>query len=221
MPYIEVVRKLIIAVKLARVEYFVFVGGAGSLVVPGTHESLADHPDFFPAYRKQLAESDAHVHYMEERLGPIGVALRSYRNARLAQNSGMATKEHLEIIRGYEASVKNGDRAADYIKAGRASLLFFEGNTCFPWTFVSPSPLYRPGARTGEYKVTIDYVPLIGEQNGDNIIDGRLTGISVADLAVAIADEVESRRLVHKHWTASADLSDDAVYPSYLTANDI
>ncbi|OJJ53626.1 hypothetical protein ASPSYDRAFT_1164456 [Aspergillus sydowii CBS 593.65] len=221
MPFIEVVRKLILAVKLSAVKYFVFVGGAGSLVIPGTHESLADHSGFFPAYRKDIAESDAHVQYMEERLGPLGIALRSYRNARLAQRSGTATAAHIETIRNYEDSIRKDDQASDYIKAGRAALLFFEGNTSFPWTFVSPSPLYRPGPRTGSYEITIDYVPLKGKQKSENILEGRLTGISSADLGVAIADEIDSPRLVHKHWTASADLSDDTVYPSYLTADDI
>lgn len=62
-----------------------------------------------------MAMSDAHVRYMEERLGPIGASLRSYRNATLV--------------------------------------------------------------------------------------------------------EIENSRLMYKHWTASADLSDDAVYPSYVTAD--
>ncbi|KAL2839394.1 hypothetical protein BJY01DRAFT_237105 [Aspergillus pseudoustus] len=221
MPFIEVVRKLILAVKLSAVKYFVFVGGAGSLVVPGTHESLADYPGFFSAYRKQIAESDGHVQYMEERLGPLGSALRSYRNARLAQRAGTATAADIDTIRTYEDSIRNNDRASDYIKAGRAALLFFEGNTSFRWTFVSPSPLYRPGRRTGSYEITIDHVPLKGEQSDGDILEGRLTGISAADLGLAIADEIESPRLIHKHWTASADLSDDAAYPSYLTTEDI
>ncbi|KAJ5631990.1 hypothetical protein N7490_008329 [Penicillium lividum] len=221
MPYIEVVRKLILAVKLAGVKYFVFVGGAGSLVVPGTHEALADDPGFFFAYRKQIAESDAHVCYMEERLVPLGGPLRSYRNACLAEKSGTATATDIDTIRIYEKAIRKSDRASDYIKAGRASLLFFEGNVSFPWTFVSPSPLYRPGPRTGRYEVTLDYVPLKGEQKGEHVLDGRLTGISAADLGVAIADEIENQRLIHKHWTASGDLSDDTPYASYLTAKDI
>lgn len=221
MPYVEVVRKLVLAVKLANIKYFVFVGGAGSLVVPGTHESLSDYPNFFYAYRRQMAESHSHVRYMEERLGPIGDALRSYRNARLAEKSGQATAADLELIQTYEDDIRQNDRASEYIKAGRASLLFFEGNTSFSWTFVSPSPLYRPGPRTGTYEIGIDYVPLKGDQKGEDILDGRLTGISAADLAVAIADEIESPKLKHRHWTASADLSDDTVYPSYVTAKDI
>lgn len=221
MPYVEVVRKLILAVKLANIKYFVFVGGAGSLLVPETLESLADHPDFFLSYRRQMAESNAHVQYMEERLGPIGDDLRLYRNARLAMKSGTATTMDLQTIQKYEDSIRKNDQASDYIKAGRATLLFFEGNTSFRWTFVSPSPLYRPGARTGSYEITIDYVPLKGVQSKENILDGRLTGISAADLAVAIVDEIESPQLLHKHWTASADLSNDIAYSCYLTAQDI
>lgn len=221
VPYVEVVRKLILAVKLAKVKYFVFVGGAGSLVVPGTLEPLADHPSFFYAYRRQMAMSDTHVRYMEERLGPIGAPLRSYRNARLAQKSGKPTAEDIKTIQMYEESIRKNDRSSEYIKAGRSSLLFFEGNTSFPWTFVSPSPLYRPGRLTGSYQVTVDYVPLKGEQQGDDVLDGRLTGISAVDLAVAIVDEIEKPQLMYKHWTASADLSDDTANPSYVTAEDI
>jgi putative NADH-flavin reductase len=221
VPYVEVVRKLILAFKLANIKYFVFVGGAGSLVVPKTHESLADDPNFFLSYRRQMAESNAHVQYMEERLGPIGKDLRLYRNARLAVKSGEATTTDLHTIETYEDNIRKNDQASDYIKAGRATLLFFEGNTSFPWTFVSPSPLYRPGPRTGSYEITTDYVPLKGVQNKENILDGRLTGISAADLAVAIVDEIESPQLLHKHWTASADLSNDIAYPCYVTAKDI
>ncbi|KAJ5726907.1 hypothetical protein N7493_005934 [Penicillium malachiteum] len=222
MPYIEVVRKLILAVKLTNIKYFVFVGGAGSLLVPTTHECLADHPSFFLSYRQQMAESDAHVRYMEERLGPIGDGLRVYRNARLAVKSGTASSTDLQTIETYEDNIRNNDRASDYIKAGRAALLFFEGNTSFPWTFVSPSPLYRPGARTGSYEITIDHLPLKGERiDKDSILSGRLTGISSADLAMAIVDEIESPKLLHKHWTASADLSNDIAYPCYVTANEI
>ncbi|KAJ5556350.1 hypothetical protein N7494_000265 [Penicillium frequentans] len=221
MPYVEVVRKLILAVKLANIKYFIFVGGAGSLLVPETHESLADHPDFFLSYRRQMAESNAHVQHMEERLGPIGYDLRLYRNARLAIKSGKSTTMDLHMIQTYEESIRENDQASDYIKAGRATLLFFEGNTSFRWTFVSPSPLYRPGPRTGSYEITIDYVPLKGVRSKENMLDGRLTGISAADLAVAIVDEIESPQLLHKHWTASADLSNDIAHPCYVTSDDI
>ncbi|KAJ5631978.1 hypothetical protein N7490_008317 [Penicillium lividum] len=95
-----------------------------------------------------MAESDSHVRYTEERLGPIGAASRSYRNARLAEKSGQSTAADLELTRTYANNIRKNDRASEYIKAGRASLLFFKGNTSFSWTFVSPRLLYRPGPRT-------------------------------------------------------------------------
>lgn len=222
VPFIEAVRKIILAVKRARVKYFIMVGGTGSLHIP--HEDnicVADSKDFFLAYRRAIADSHAHVSYMEERLGPMGTSLRAYRNSRLAINGiGGPTEEDKAAarvtIREYEAKVKK-DPASDFIKAARASYMFFDGNTSFNWTFVSPSALYRPGKRTGSYEVTIDNLPLKGEPRGDNRLDGRLMGISAADLAIAIADEAETQKHKYKHWTATADLSDDTPAPSYLT----
>ncbi|KAH7133877.1 hypothetical protein EDB81DRAFT_904259 [Dactylonectria macrodidyma] len=223
MPFIEAVRKIILAVKRAGVDYFVMVGGAGSLHLPHENDMcVADSKDFFLAYRRAVADSHAHVSYMEDRLGPMGSGLRTYRNARLAIKAGSASNGDLEaarsIVDDYEAKVKQ-DRASDFIKAARASYMFFDGNTSFGWTYVSPSPLYRPGKRTAKYEVTIHNLPLKGEPMGENLLDGRLTGISAADLAIAIADEVETRQYKFMHWTATADLSDDTPGPSYLTLN--
>ncbi|PSN62975.1 NAD(P)-binding protein [Corynespora cassiicola Philippines] len=217
MPYLETVRKMILAVKQSSVKYFLFVGGAGSLHVPGTQECLVDHPDFFTAYRRAITTSEAHIAYMEERLGTMGTALRAYRNARIAEREGRATDEHRAAIADYEAGIRKKDRASDFIKAGRTAYMFFDGNTSFKWSFVSPSPLYRPGVRTGKYQISIDDVPLEGKQTGDSILEGRLTGISVADMAIAIADEVENEKLAGKHWTAWGDISEDKHAPSYLT----
>ena len=221
MPFIEAARKIILAVKKARVDYFIMVGGTGSLHLP--HEGdlcVADSKDFFLAYRRAIADSHAHVSYMEERLGPMGSSLRAYRNARLTLRAGSPSSEDLKaarvIVDEYEAKVRQ-DPASDFIKAARASYMFFDGNTSFSWTFVSPSALYRPGKRTGSYEVTIHNLPLKGAPKGDNLLDGRLMGISAADLAIAIADEAETQRHKYKHWTATADLSDDTPAPSYLT----
>lgn len=217
MPFLETVRKIILAVKISPVKYFLFVGGAGSLHVPGTPECCVDHPDFFMAYRRAIATSEAHIAYMEERLGIMGTALRAYRDARIAEREGRATEEHERAIAEYEAGIRAKDRASDFIKAGRTAYMFFDGNTSFKWSFVSPSALYRPGKRTGKYEVSVDDMILVGEQKGDNIFEDRLTGISVADMAIAIADEVENEKLVHKHWSAVGDISEDKPAPAYLT----
>ncbi|KAI0123383.1 hypothetical protein BJ170DRAFT_641634 [Xylariales sp. AK1849] len=219
MPFIETVRKIILAVKRAKISYFIMVGGAGSLHLP--HEDglcVADSKDFFLAYRRGIADSHAHVTYMEERLGPLGSGLREYRNARLALEAGSQEQQQAAraTIDNYERGLSQ-DAAGDFIKAARASYMFFDGNVSFDWTYVSPSALYRPGKRTGKYDVTIGDLPLKGEPKGTNALDGRLMGISAADLALAIADEIEGRKYRYQHWTATSDLSDDTPAPSYIT----
>lgn len=217
-PFLEAIRKIILAVKQSPVKYFLFVGGAGSLHVPGTSESCVDHPDFFLAYRRAIALSEAHIRYMEERLGILGTSLRKYRNARISEDQGNVTPETRQVIQEYEQQTKAGDKAADFIKAGRTAYLFFDGNTSFRWSFVSPSALYRPGKRTGKYEISVDDMVLVGERKeGESVFEGRLTGISVADMAVAIADEVERQELVYKHWSAWGDLSEDLPAPAYVT----
>ncbi|KAM5370217.1 hypothetical protein ACJZ2D_008620 [Fusarium nematophilum] len=222
VPFMEVIRKIVLAVKRSKVGYFVMVAGAGSLHLPHEDdECAADSKDFFLAYRRALAESHAHVTYMEERLGPLGSNLRAYRNARLAlrrDDCGQEDKAAAQaVIDEYEAKIKQKDPAADFIKGARTTNLFFDGNTSFPWTYVSPSPMYRPGKRTGSYEVHFRDMPLKGEPSASgNVLDGRLLGISAADLAIAIADDVETKRYIHQHWTATADLSDDTPAPSYV-----
>jgi len=57
------------------------------------------------------------------------------------------------------------------------------------WTFISPPVFLAPGERTGRYQTGGDEVPMR---------DGKPAGISVADLAAAIVDELEQ----HKHSQA-------------------
>jgi putative NADH-flavin reductase len=221
VPFLETVRKLILAYKASSASYFLFVGGAGSLHVPGTSLCCVDHPDFFLAYRRAISTSLAHIAYMEERLGIMGTSLRRYRQARLSSDAGNASEEDSKTIEEYEKQIRVKDNASDFIKAGRTAFMFFDGNESFKWSFVSPSALYRPGKRTGKYQVKIDEMVLEGEQKGDDIFEGRLTGISVADMAVAIADEVEKQELVWKHWGATGDISDDVPAPAYASLKDV
>jgi putative NADH-flavin reductase len=217
VPFLETVRKIILAYKSSSASYFLFVGGAGSLHVPGTQDCCVDHPDFFLAYRRAISTSLAHIAYMEERLGIMGTSLRRYREARIAEREGKPSDDDKREIEVYEKSIRQKDQASDFIKAGRTAYMFFDGNESFKWSFVSPSALYRPGRRTGKYEVSVDDMILEGEQQeGKDIFEGRLTGISVADMAIAIADEVEQQKLVGKHWSAWGDISEDLPAPAYL-----
>jgi hypothetical protein len=157
---------------------------------------------------------------MEERLGSLGINLRNYRNARTKLASSPQddnAREAHKIIAEYEEAVTKSDCALTFVTACRTSFMFFDGNTAFRWTYVSPSALYRPGKRTGSYEVLFDELALKPAAPDQAELEGRLHGITASDLAIAIADEAVKQRKVGRHWTAFADLSDDTPHPSYVT----
>ncbi|KAL1620812.1 hypothetical protein SLS56_009479 [Neofusicoccum ribis] len=223
MPFLEVTRKMVLATRLAKVPYFVQVGGTGSLYVPGrqSFQCAAETTDFWLAFRRAIADSEAHTVYMEERLGPIGARLRGYRNARLAARAGKETEETKAVIKQVEDHIRSGDQSKEFVTGARTSFMFFDGNIAFRWTYVSPSAMYRSGKRTGKYETGTDYLPLKGDPMDGRELDGRLHGISAGDLAIAIADEAEAQQRVGKHWTAWADMSNDEPTPSYITLADV
>ena len=216
VPYVEVTRKLVLAFKKSSAGYFIMIGGTGSLWIPGSDQSVLENKRWWPSYRRAIADSEAHTQYMEERLGPMGNALRAFRNARANVKAGKGTDVDRKIIDEYEESVRVNDRALEFITGARTTFMFFDGNTSFNWTFVSPSALYRPGKRTGKYTVQYDYLPLKGDPNDISNFDDRMHGISAADLAIAIVDEAETPKHTYKHWTAYANMDDDTPYPSYV-----
>ncbi|VUC37791.1 unnamed protein product [Clonostachys rosea] len=218
--FLEMTRKIIIAAKEAKVGYFVMVGGCGSLNLPGTRlRSCSESRDWWLSYRRGIADSNAHVAYMEERLGSMGSALRKYRDARKELRNGTADADMHKFIDEYEQAVLSNDKAKEFVTACRTSFMFFDGNTSFKWTYVSPSALYRSGTRTGSYETVFDEIPLKPVKKGgqEDDLEGRLHGISAADLAIAIADEIETQEKIGRHWSAFADMSDDTPTPSYVT----
>lgn len=78
--------------------------------------------------------------------------------------------------------------------AAREALNLIREEVELEWTFLSPAILLEPGQRTGQYRVGQD-APLM---NGDQ--PGR---ISVQDLAVAVADEIEQPRHVRQRFTVA------------------
>jgi putative NADH-flavin reductase len=80
-------------------------------------------------------------------------------------------------------------------KAARDALSAMRGNTSLDWTFLSPPAMLAPGERSGAYRVGGEDLLMAG--------DGP-AGISVADLAVAIADEIEQPRHVRARFTVAA-----------------
>ena len=79
-------------------------------------------------------------------------------------------------------------------KAARDALTALRGNTALDWTFLSPPAMLAPGERTGRYRVGGDDLLMAGPAPA---------GISVADLAVAIADEIETPKHVRARFTVA------------------
>lgn len=79
--------------------------------------------------------------------------------------------------------------------AARDLLTRLRGEQGLDWTFLSPPIALAPGERSGHYRVGGDQ-PLPG--TGD-----APAGITVADLAVAIVDELEQNRHVGRRFTVA------------------
>jgi putative NADH-flavin reductase len=80
-------------------------------------------------------------------------------------------------------------------RAARDALTRIRANTALDWTYLSPAAMLAPGERTGTYRVGADEL----------LMDGPApAGISVADLAVAIVDEIERPKHVKARFTVAA-----------------
>lgn len=77
--------------------------------------------------------------------------------------------------------------------AAREALNLIRQETALDWSFVSPAVFLEPGERTGRFRLGGDEVLMNGEQPAR---------ISVADLAVAIVDEIEQPQHVQRRFTA-------------------
>ena len=91
-------------------------------------------------------------------------------------------------------------------KAARDALHALRSNQTLDWTFLSPPALLAPGERSGRYRLGGEDLLMAGD---------RPAGISVADLAVAIVDELERPRHVRARFTvASVEPSAAAAEPA-------
>ena len=78
--------------------------------------------------------------------------------------------------------------------AAREALNWIRAEDTLDWTFLSPAILLQPGERTGQYRLGTESPLMDGEQPGT---------ISVADLAVAIVDELQTPRHVRQRFTVA------------------
>jgi len=198
VPYIEVTRKLVIAIKQLKTPYLLTVGGTGSLSLPGKPFTTAlESASFWLAYFQQAADSVAYRSYAQARFPKFSLLLQRYHDIRSTEVRSEEDEEFLDEMAQFATTRVT---ESHFIMACRATLQFYEGNKEFKWSFLSPSAGFKPGPRTGKYCVDENAVlPLQGGQNPP--YEGRLLGITVKDLAMAVAEEVERRDMLWKHWT--------------------
>jgi putative NADH-flavin reductase len=78
--------------------------------------------------------------------------------------------------------------------AAREALNQIRNETSLDWTFLSPAALLAPGPRTGKFRIGAEELLMDGD---------KPAGLSVADLAVAIVDEIETPKHIRKRFTAA------------------
>lgn len=76
--------------------------------------------------------------------------------------------------------------------AGRVFLQALRGEKDLDWTFLSPSALFAPGERTGQFRLGGDQL-LVDAQGNSHI--------SMEDFAIALADEIERPQHARQRFT--------------------
>ncbi|WP_275547182.1 MULTISPECIES: NAD(P)-dependent oxidoreductase [unclassified Pseudomonas] len=87
---------------------------------------------------------------------------------------------------GFPAEYKEGAEGA------RQTLNMLRNEQALEWTFLSPAAQLVPGPRTGKFRLGHDELLMNGDEPGS---------ISVADLAVALIDEVEKPQHIRQRFT--------------------
>jgi len=142
-----------------------------------------DAPDLYALFMKGSAAIDAGVEKSGvKRLLVVGGA------GSLFVAPGVQMVDTPEFAQHVPANIIPGAKAA------RDALTALRGNTALDWTFLSPPAFLQPGERTGRYRVGGEELLMAGD---------KPAGISVADLAVAIADEIETPKHVRARFTVA------------------
>jgi uncharacterized protein len=79
--------------------------------------------------------------------------------------------------------------------AARDALNLIRDEADLEWSFISPPARLAPGERSGKFRVGGDQLLMDGDHPA---------GISVADLAVAIVDEIEQRKRLQQRFTVAS-----------------
>ncbi len=156
-------------------------------------QAVAGHDAVISAYNPGWSEPKIHdMHLQASRAMVEGIKAAGVKRLLVVGGAGslfVAPGLQLVDTPQFPAEYKQGALAA------REALNELKKENTLDWSFVSPPIGLAPGERTGHYRVGADeLLPGQGDQPA---------GISVADLAVAIADEIETPRHVQKRFTVA------------------
>ena len=174
----------------AKGSYLITVGGASSLLSPSGTQMFEDPR--WPAWYFNAA-SPEHLRYLHGMTKAEMFEQLARAREKIHATPGMNPhadwpEESARLF--IQKIADNHDKG----EGGRAQLEFYKNDTTIRWSFASPPWFMRPGRRMGTYRITIDTLPLEGDVPA---------GISVADMALAVAHEAEGQKLVHRHWSAA------------------
>lgn len=156
-------------------------------------KAVTGHDAVISAYNPGWSEPKIHdLHLQASRAIVEGVKASGVKRLLVVGGAGslfVAPGLQLVDTPPFPAEYKQGALAA------REALNELKKETTLDWSFVSPPIGLAPGERTGQYRLGADdLLPGQGDQPA---------GISVADLAVAIVDEIETPRHVQKRFTVA------------------
>lgn len=155
--------------------------------------AVAGHDAVISAYNPGWSEPKIHDIFLQGSQAILqGVKQAGVKRVLVIGGAGslyVAPGVQLVDVPQFPAEYKQGALAA------RELLTRIEKESTLDWTFISPPIGLAPGERTGKYRVGAnDLLPGKGDVPA---------GISVADLAVAIVDEIEKPQHIKKRFTAA------------------
>ncbi|UNP89976.1 NAD(P)-dependent oxidoreductase [Aeromonas encheleia] len=152
-------------------------------------EVLKGHDRVISAYNPGWAAPDIHDQYLKGAKAIIAAAVTAHSWLLVVGGAGS-----LEVAPGVQL-VDTPDFPAEWKQgalAARDGLTALRRETALDWRFVSPPVFLEPGEKRGGYRLGDDRVLFSGEQPA---------GITVADLADGILDEVEKPAHLRQRFT--------------------
>ena len=166
------------------------VVSANALDAAQVSQAVVGHEAVISAYNPGWQEPNIHALFLQgSKAITEGVKRSGVKRLLIVGGAGslfVAPGVQLVDTPNFPAEYKQGALAA------REALAQIRTETELDWSFVSPPVFLAPGERKGGFRVGGDEVLMDGD---------KPAGISVADLAVAIVDEIETPRHVRSRFT--------------------